>query len=50
MYSDGPEGINAVNVPYTLLADKENSINSTADGSSELLLPEIIELAAYHNN
>lgn len=50
MYSDGPEGINAVNVPCTLLANKENSINSTADGSSELLLPEIIELAAYHNN
>lgn len=50
MYSDGPENINAINVPCTLLANKENSINSTADGSRELLLPEIIELAAYHNN
>lgn len=50
MYSDGPEDINAVNVPCTLLANKENSIDSTDDGNRELLLPESIELAAYHNN
>lgn len=50
MYSDGPEDIEGVNVPCTLLAYKENSFNTDSDGTKELLLPELVELEAYHNN